>query len=86
MYYYKKHLIFVNFQLEKKVLTIDLMELAALLNQTADQLHHGNHQVAFKLKNDALFLEVRKEISLWPKRLSAAWSLEFSPYTRNSQW
>ncbi|XP_050705639.1 prominin-1-like isoform X6 [Eriocheir sinensis] len=43
--------------LEKKVLTIDLMELAALLNQTADQLPHGHHQVSFKLKNDALFLE-----------------------------
>ncbi|KAG7166931.1 putative Prominin-like 1, partial [Homarus americanus] len=43
--------------LEKKVLTIDLMELAALLNQTADQLPNGYHQVSFKLKNDALFLE-----------------------------
>lgn len=39
------------------------MELAALLNQTADQLPHGHHQVSFKLKNDALFLEVRQEIS-----------------------
>lgn len=43
--------------LEKRVLTIDLMELAALLNQTADQLPNGYHQVSFKLKNDALFLE-----------------------------
>lgn len=39
--------------LEKKVLTIDLMELAALLNQTAG----GHHQVSVKLKNGALFLE-----------------------------
>lgn len=38
--------------LEKKVLTIDLMELAALLNQTA-----GSHKVSVKLKNGALFLE-----------------------------
>ncbi|KAK7084611.1 hypothetical protein SK128_007792, partial [Halocaridina rubra] len=43
--------------LEKKVLTIDLMELAALLNQTADQLPTGYDRVSFKLKNDALFLE-----------------------------
>ncbi|XP_069173134.1 prominin-1 isoform X8 [Procambarus clarkii] len=43
--------------LEKKVLTIDLMELAALLNQTADKLPNGYTQVSFKLKNDALFLE-----------------------------
>lgn len=37
------------------MLTIDLMELAALLNQTAG----GHHQVSVKLKNGALFLEVR---------------------------
>lgn len=43
--------------LEKNVLTIDLMELAALLNQTADQLPTGYDRVSFKLKNDALFLE-----------------------------
>ncbi|XP_066957020.1 prominin-1-like isoform X7 [Macrobrachium rosenbergii] len=43
--------------LEKNVLTIDLMELAALLNQTADQLPTGYDKVSFKLKNDALFLE-----------------------------
>ena len=34
------------------------MELAALLNQTADQLPTGYDKVSFKLKNDALFLEV----------------------------
>ena len=49
----------VSFQLEKKVLTIDLMELAALLNQTAG----GHHQVSVKLKNGALFLEVRKRLN-----------------------
>ncbi|XP_063610180.1 prominin-1-like isoform X1 [Penaeus indicus] len=43
--------------LEKRVLKIDLMDLAALLNQTADQLPTGYDQVSFKLKNDALFLE-----------------------------
>lgn len=42
------------------MLKIDLMDLAALLNQTADQLPTGYDQVSFKLKNDALFLEVTK--------------------------
>jgi len=43
--------------LEKKVMTINLMELAALLNQTADHLTDGYDGVSFKLKNDALYLE-----------------------------
>ncbi|CAL4071051.1 unnamed protein product, partial [Meganyctiphanes norvegica] len=43
--------------LEKKVMSINLMELAALLNQTADHLTDGFDGVSFKLKNDALYLE-----------------------------
>ncbi|XP_076064298.1 prominin-1-like isoform X3 [Oratosquilla oratoria] len=43
--------------LEQKVLSIDLMELAALLNQTADQLPAGYDNTSIKLKNDALFCE-----------------------------
>ncbi|KAK3875885.1 hypothetical protein Pcinc_019276 [Petrolisthes cinctipes] len=45
--------------LEKKVLIIDLMELAALLNQTADRLpnEQTRESVSMTLKNDALYLE-----------------------------
>lgn len=40
-----------------KVLTINLLEMASLLNQTADQLPAGFEEVSIGLKNDALFLE-----------------------------
>uniref|UniRef100_A0A2P2I2A1 Prominin-1-like n=1 Tax=Hirondellea gigas TaxID=1518452 RepID=A0A2P2I2A1_9CRUS len=43
--------------LEQQVLTINLLEMAAQLNQTADQLPAGFEKVSIGLKNDALFLE-----------------------------
>jgi len=43
--------------LHQKVLTINLLEMAAQLNQTADQLPAGFESVSFDLKNDALYLE-----------------------------
>lgn len=43
--------------LEQQVLTINLMDMAAQLNRTADQLPAGFEDVAIRLKNDALFLE-----------------------------
>ena len=43
--------------LEQQVLTINLLEMAAQLNQTADQLPAGFEEVSIGLKNDALFLE-----------------------------
>ncbi|XP_047736381.1 prominin-1 isoform X3 [Hyalella azteca] len=43
--------------LEQQVLTINLLEMAAQLNQTADQLPAGYEEVSIGLKNDALFLE-----------------------------
>ncbi|MCL4128191.1 UNVERIFIED_CONTAM: hypothetical protein GTU68_013993, partial [Idotea baltica] len=43
--------------LEQEVLTIDLLDLAAQLNQTADELPPDYGVISVKLKNDAIFLE-----------------------------
>ena len=44
------------------MLTIDLLDLAAQLNQTAEQLPPNYADIGVKLKNDAIFIEVRNII------------------------